>query len=98
MRQSTEVTPTGFRPSKTLAPSTHGNVTHHRRHWGKAEATAIEPPAGPGRSLARVRLGIRPGRLPAIHNLACQLVEHLVRDEGVAGSNPATPTNKISGF
>jgi hypothetical protein len=24
------------------------------------------------------------------------LVEHLVRDEGVAGSNPATPTNKIS--
>jgi hypothetical protein len=23
------------------------------------------------------------------------LVEHLVRDEGVAGSNPATPTNKI---
>ena len=26
------------------------------------------------------------------------LVEHLVRDEGVAGSNPATPTNKISHF
>jgi hypothetical protein len=23
------------------------------------------------------------------------LVAHLVRDEGVAGSNPATPTNKI---
>ena len=24
------------------------------------------------------------------------LVEHLVRDEGVAGSNPATPTNQIN--
>jgi len=26
------------------------------------------------------------------------LVEHLVRDEGVAGSNPATPTKKIGHF
>lgn len=26
------------------------------------------------------------------------LVEHLVRDEGVAGSNPATPTNHLPGF
>src|ERR1700719_3941025 len=26
------------------------------------------------------------------------LVEHLVRDEGVAGSNPATPTNKSLRF
>jgi hypothetical protein len=26
------------------------------------------------------------------------LVEHLVRDEGVAGSNPATPTNNIGHF
>ncbi|SRR6266446_5477982 len=26
------------------------------------------------------------------------MVEHLVRDEGVAGSNPATPTNRINHF
>jgi hypothetical protein len=26
------------------------------------------------------------------------LVEHLVRDEGVAGSNPATPTNHFNGL
>jgi hypothetical protein len=26
----------------------------------------------------------------------CTLVAHLVRDEGVAGSNPATPTNEIN--
>jgi hypothetical protein len=25
-----------------------------------------------------------------------EVVEHLVRDEGVAGSNPATPTNQIN--
>jgi hypothetical protein len=43
----------GLLSEQTIAPSTRGNVTHHRRHWGNAEATA-QPSRQPepGRSLA----------------------------------------------
>jgi hypothetical protein len=40
----------------------------------------------------------RGGRIRFSSGAPIQLVEHLVRDEGVAGSNPATPTNRINYF
>jgi hypothetical protein len=30
----------GLLSGQTIAPSTRGNVTHHRRHWGNAEVSA----------------------------------------------------------
>jgi hypothetical protein len=42
-----------------------------------------------------LHLSVIPATIPEVRSL---MVEHLVRDEGVAGSNPATPTNKIKHF
>ena len=42
------------------------------------------------------RFGGRPGSIGAVPpDVYPESVAHLVRDEGVAGSNPATPTNEI---
>ena len=39
--------------------------------------------------------GVRPQRPPLVHHVGewLSLVEHLVRDQGVGGSNPLSPTN-----
>ena len=47
----------------------------------------------------RLRRAFRQHRdVPLVGRSVVSLEGHLVRDEGVAGSNPATPTNKTGTF
>src|SRR5215475_9325375 len=97
MRQSTEgeenrvCQPGGFCGSRRSA-SIRGNVTH-RAGTGATLGQLLQLSGQPDRAVAR--LSAAPNPLREL-NLGCQLVEHLVRDEGVAGSNPATPTSLSS--
>src|SRR6266481_2070287 len=58
-------------------------------------ATRLCPGLGFWRCLQRLQPGSGRAIRPPAKDVGVwlSLVEHLVRDEGVAGSNPATPTN-----
>src|SRR5207253_7352943 len=90
-----------------VATRVEGEVLRHRQHGHGAaqdapagtrrQASAQSPPTGLTRRVLPVTSS-RPFAGNQDFGEWLSLVEHLVRDQGVAGSNPVSPTNVLAGF